>query len=737
MDSGIACIQLIARFYGVAADPKQLHRQFIRPGEVANSMDMIRIIQSLGLKARSIKSKIDNISKAALPAIAQDNNGEFFILAKCKADPKTEQLQNVLIQRMGQEPEVKDVQWLTENWNNTFIFITKRASLSSLTSFLSPEEKFGFKWFIPALLKYKKLIYEILLASAFIQLFILLTPIFFQVVMDKVLVHKAFTTLDVLAIGLLAIAFFEVILSGLRSYMLTHTTSRVDVELGAKLYNHLFSLPLAYFQSRRIGDSVARVRELDSIREFITGSALTLTIDLVFTFIIIGVLFLYSPFLATIVVATIPFYILLAIFVTPILRTRLNEKFAHGAERQSFLVESITGIETIKSLAVESDAQRRWEDTSAAYVKAAFKANNLNNIANSSAEFISKVMMLAILYYGAHAVIEGSLTVGQFIAFNMLAGRVSGPILKVVQLWQDFQQAGISVKRLADILNVPTEPKYNPGRTSLPQIKGRVQFEQVAFRYKPDGKEIIRNFNLDIQPGQVIGIVGRSGSGKSTLTKLLQRLYTPTQGRVLVDGIDLSMIDTGWLRQQISVVLQENFLFNRSVRDNIAITDPGVPIEQVIKAAKLAGAHDFILELEDGYDTLIEEQGANLSGGQRQRIAIARALINRPKILIFDEATSALDYESESIIQDNMRGICQGRTVLIIAHRLTTVRDANRIIVMDKGELMEQGDHQTLLNLKGYYAGLWQHQNRNPSSAMPAKRTTPSQAESASKKGTP
>ncbi len=714
MDSGLACVQLISRFYGVAADAEQLRRQFVRPEERVASMDVIRMIKSLGLKSRQVKSSLTKLPKSPFPAIAQDNSGEFFIMAKCKTD-STGTLESVLIQRPGQEPQVKDTQWLNEHWNASLIFITKRAS------FLSSDEAFGFKWFIPALLKYKKLLYEVLIASAFIQLFILLTPIFFQVVMDKVLIHKGYTTLDVLAIGLLAIALFEVTLSGLRSYMLTHTTSRVDVELGAKLYRHLLSLPLAYFQSRRVGDSIARVRELDSIREFITGSALTLTIDLVFTLIIIGVLFLYSPFLATLVVAAIPFYIFLGIFVTPILRTRLNEKFAHGAERQSFLVESVSGVETIKSLAVEPDAQRRWEDTSSAYVQASFKATNLNNIANSSAEFISKIMMLAILYYGAHAVIEGSLTVGQFIAFNMLAGRVSGPILKIVQLWQDFQQAGISVKRLADILNTPTEPKYNPSRTSLPKIQGGVKFEHVSFRYKPDGKEIIQGFNLEVQPGQIIGVVGKSGSGKSTLTKLLQRLYTPTQGRVLIDGIDLSMIDTGWLRQQIGVVLQENFLFNRSVRDNIAITDPGIPIAQIIQSAKLAGAHEFILELEEGYDTIIEEQGANLSGGQRQRLAIARALINRPKILIFDEATSALDYESETIIQNNMRAICQGRTVFIIAHRLTTVRDADRIIVMEKGQLIEQGNHQDLLNQNGYFARLWQHQNRKPTPINPVQ----------------
>ncbi|WP_024850841.1 type I secretion system permease/ATPase [Hydrogenovibrio kuenenii] len=706
MDSGLYCTHTISRFFGLATNIDQLRRQYVKPEEQATTIDILRIFKSIGLKAKEVNVKHSSLSNIPLPAIAQKSTGEYFILAKKVISHEAE---GYLVQEPGSnEVEVKDEQWLKENWNGRLVLVTKRAGFSNSST------AFGFKWFVPALLKYKTILSEVLIASAFIQFFALLTPIFFQVVMDKVMAHKGFTTLDVLAMGLVFVAIFDVILSGLRSYILTHTTSRVDVELGAKLYNHTLALPLAYFQTRRVGDSVARIREVDTIREFITGSALTLTIDLGFTLIIIAVLFLYSPMLTLIVLGAIPFFILLSFLITPVLRKRLNEKFAHGAERQSFLVESISGVETIKSLSIEPDSQRRWEDQSAAYVQASFKANNLNNIANQSAEFISKIMMLGILYFGAHAVIAGDLTIGQFIAFNMLAGRVSGPILKIVHLWQDFQQAGISVKRLGDILNMPTEPKYNPSRTTLPNLKGKVEFDHVSFKYRPDGKEIIKNFSLSVEPGQVIGLVGRSGSGKSTLTKLIQRLYSPATGRVLVDGIDLNMVNTSWLRSQIGVVLQENFLFNRSIRENIAVADPGVPIERVIHAAKLSGAHDFILELEEGYDTLVEEQGVNLSGGQRQRIAIARALINNPSILILDEATSALDYESESIIQRNMKAISHNRTVFIIAHRLSTVRDANHIVVMDKGRIVEQGDHERLIHQKGFYAELWAHQNRKP-----------------------
>ncbi len=520
------------------------------------------------------------------------------------------------------------------------------------------------------------------------------------------LVHKGLTTLDVLAFGLIVVSVFEVLLGGLRTYVFSHTTNRVDVELGAKLYRHLLSLPMSYFGARRVGDSVARVRELENVRNFITGSALTLVIDLFFTFVFLAVMYYYSPLLTYIVLASIPAYILLSVFVTPILRARVNEKFNRGAENQAFLVESVNGVETLKAMAIEPQMQNRWEEQLAGYVHASFKAANLNNIASQVAGLINKVVIVLILWVGARAVIQGDISVGQLIAFNMLAARVSGPVLRLVQLWQDFQQTGVSIQRLGDILNTPTEPGYNQSRLSLPNINGRIQFDQVSFRYRADGPEILRGVSLDIAVGEVVGIVGRSGSGKSTLTKLVQRLYVAERGRVLIDGVDIAQVDTAWLRRRIGVVLQENVLFNRTVRENIALSDPGIPMEAVIQVAKLAGAHEFILEMPEGYDTIVGEHGDNLSGGQRQRIAIARALVTNPRILIFDEATSALDYESERIIQQNMNAICKGRTVIIIAHRLSTVRGAHRIVVMEKGQIVEQGNHDELLRQSGQYAHL-------------------------------
>ncbi len=682
----------MARLFHLPANCEQLVHQHGQSGKAFSTLEIIHAGRSLGLKVQSAQSNWQRLQKTALPAMVEHTNGKFFIIAAIKKD-------KVLIQNpLESAPQSLTIEQFLQFWSGKIILFTRRASLNSFVN------QFDISWFVPALMKYKNLFLEVLLASFFLQLFALLTPLFFQVVIDKVLVHHGLTTLDVLAIGLLAISVFDVVLSGLRTYLFTHTANRVDVMLGAKLFKHLLSLPIAYFEARRVGDSVARVRELENIRNFLTGSALTLVVDLFFTLVFFVVLYYYSPLLTAIVAGALPFYIVLSVVITPILRKRLDEKFNRGAENQAFLVESISGIQTLKTLSVEPQMQRRWEEQLAGYITASFRAGNLGNIANQAAGFINKVTTVLILWMGAGAVMRGDLSVGQLIAFNMIAGRVSGPVLRLVHFWQDFQQVGISLQRLGDILNSPAEPGYNPGRATLPQLSGAVEFDQVTFRYTPERPEVLKNICLKIAPGEVVGIVGCSGSGKSTLTKLVQRLYVPESGRVLIDGVDLALIEPAWLRRQVGVVLQENYLFNRSVRDNIALSHSGMAMEKIIQAAQLAGAHDFILELPEGYDTRVGEHGSNLSGGQRQRIAIARALITQPKILILDEATSALDYESESRIQNNMRTICKDRTVFIIAHRLSAVRQCNRILVVERGQVVEQGTHAQLLKQQGNYA---------------------------------
>jgi subfamily B ATP-binding cassette protein HlyB/CyaB len=601
-------------------------------------------------------------------------------------------------------PQVVKRAEFEEGWTGRIVLMTRRASLSDLS------RKFDVTWFLQAMHKYRRLLGEVLIASFFLQLFALVTPLFFQVVTDKVLAHRGYTTLDVLVFGLIVVSIFETVLGALRTYIFSHTTNRIDVELGARLFRHLIALPIAYFEARRAGDSVARVRELENIRNFLTSSALTLVIDLGFTFVFLAVMFYYSPFLTWIVIGSFPFYVAISAGVTPVFRQRLDKKFDRGAENQAFLVESVSAIQTLKAMAIEPQMQRRWEEQLAGYVSASFDVLSLGNWASQSVQFISKLVTALTLYFGAHLVIEGNLSVGELIAFNMLAGRVAQPVLRLAQLWQDFHQARVSIARLGDILNAAPEPMFDASRATLPPIKGEVIFDHVNFRYRPDTSLALQDISLKVAPGQVVGIVGPSGSGKSTLTKLIQRLYVPEAGRILIDGIDLTVADVAWLRRQIGTVLQENVLFNRTIRENIALTDPGMAMERVIAAAELAGAHEFILALPDGYNTVVGERGASLSGGQRQRIAIARALVTNPRVLIFDEATSALDYESENIIQRNMRKISTGRTVFIIAHRLSAVRHADRILTIEAGRLVEDGTHDELIKKAGRYAMLHQLQ---------------------------
>jgi ATP-binding cassette, subfamily B, bacterial HlyB/CyaB len=697
-DQGAWSLALALRLLGIVADPGKIQHEAGKSTPL-NVDDLLRAAGRLPIKARVTASSMKRLKKTHLPVVAVMRSGGFAVIGKLSEDSV------LVVQGMDNpQPQLLPFAAFEANWSGRIILLAKRAELSDTA------RPFDLGWFWSALHKYRHILAEVLLASFVIQLFGLATPMIFQTVIDKVLVHRGLSTLEVMVAGLALIAMFEALLSGLRTYLFSHTSNRIDVELGARVFRHLMRLPLAYFERRRVGDSVARLRELETIRQFITSSSITLVLDLCFGAVFVGVMFVYSSTLAFVVTATLPLYGLLSIATTPAFRRRLDEKFRRGAENQAFLVESVTGVETIKAMAVEPQMQSRWEEQLARYVSASFAASQIGNWATQAATLLNKSVGALTLFLGAGLVIANRITVGELVAFNMLASQVSSPVLRLVQVWQDFHQVRISVERLGDILNTPVETQAASAQPSRPCLAGSIELERVTFRYGINTPPVLRDISVKIPAGQVVGIVGPSGSGKSTIAKLAQRLYQPEAGRVLVDGVDTAVLDPSWLRRQIGVVLQDNVLFNRSVRENIALADPALPIEKVVAAAKLAGAHDFICKMPQGYDTSIGERGISLSGGQRQRVAIARALVGDPRILIFDEATSALDYESESIIQSNMRDIVKGRTVLIIAHRLSTVRSADRILTIDNGVIVEDGTHEELVAGHGRYATLHQIQ---------------------------
>lgn len=695
-------VQVYARLHGLQLDLAQLQHQFADGAHALGLGHMLRVLQSLGFQTKLVRGAPERLSTAPLPLLTVDVHGRFFLLGKVQGD-------TVVVQRAGAvQPEVLSQAQLVQLWAGQWIEASRPSTLPGQTRVGLSSEKFGVHWFWQSLKKYKQLMGEVLLASFFVQILALLTPLIFQVVIDKVLTHRSLTTLDVMVMALLGVSIFEVVLGGMRHYIFSHTTNRVDVELGSKLFAHLLRLPLSYFESRRSGDTVARMRELDNARSFMTGQALTAWLDLFFALVFISVMFYYSASLTFMVLAALPVFWSVSWLMTPLLRSKLEDKFAVGAQNQAFLVETVTSMETLKSQAVEPYWQREWERRLADYVRVSFESGHLGQATQQWMGLSSKILTALLLWFGARQVIDGALTVGGLIAFNMLAGRVNAPILKLASMWQEFMQMKVSIKRLADIMDAQLEPMFEPGRSTPAQVVGRVTLDRVSFRYAPGGPEILKDVSVDIQPGEIVGVVGISGAGKTTLMRLIQRLYTPESGRLLIDGVDVGLVDTSWLRRHIGVVGQDTQLFNRSVRENIALSDPGLSMERVMQAAQLAGAHAFILELPQGYDTLVGERGSRLSGGQRARIAIARALATQPRILLLDEATASLDYESERLIHDHMQRIAADRTVLMVAHRLSSLRLASRILVLEQGRLVDQGSHADLMARPGRYRDLYQ-----------------------------
>jgi ATP-binding cassette, subfamily B, bacterial len=691
LNTAAACLTMITQRMQTPVSLKQVQRQ-VRGQAPSN---VVEAGENLGLQLHHIQTDWSNLERLSFPALLHWQHDRWVVVYEVARDRMVIADPINRYKRCESLPrEMVEAVWDGQLW---------------LVELQPKAETFNLGWFLPAVWQHKRLLIEVLAASLILQLLGLASPIITQVVIDKVIVHESLSTLHVMAIALLGVGIFEAILGILRLFIFTHTARRLDLSLSSQLFRHLLQLPLAYFEARRVGDTVARVQELENIRQFLTGTALTVVLDAAFIVVYLALMLFYSPKLTVVGLAIVPVLIVLILVVTPILRNWLNESFNRHADSQSFLVETVSGIHAVKAHTAQLPTRERWEGLFARYVKTSFRASTISNVDGHVGEFLTHVSELLILWFGAMLVIEHKLTVGQLVAFQMLSGRAISPLLRLAQLWQDFQQVLLSVDRLGDILNVDPEETADTGLV-LPPLRGQIAFEKIFFRYQPHLEPALKGISVDVQPGMFIGIVGRSGSGKSTLSKLIQRLYQPESGRILVDGLDIKVANLTSLRQQISVVLQDDFLFNGSIADNLTFNNPDIPPELVIEAARLAVAHDFIMELPEGYETQIGERGTGLSGGQRQRIALARLFLSDAPILILDEATSALDSETERKVMQNLQQIRGDRTMLMITHRFSPLKQADRVLVLEKGVLIEQGSHAELLQQKGAYWTLYQQQ---------------------------
>jgi ATP-binding cassette subfamily B protein len=575
----------------------------------------------------------------------------------------------------------------------------------------TPKEKFGIRWFVPAIKKHRRVLIEVLIASLVVQLFGLANPLLTQLIIDKVIVQNSVATLNTFGLLLIVVAIAEGILTTLRTNLFVDTTNRIDLSLGSEIIDHLLRLPLKYYEKRPVGELSTRVNELENIRQFLTGTALTVVLDSIFSVVYIIVMICYSWMLTLIALATLPAFAALTWIVSPLIRGQLRTKAERNAEAQSYLVEVVGGIQTVKAQNIELRSRWQWQSKYARYVSAGFKTAVTSNTAGSISGFLNKLSSLLLLWVGAYLVLNKELTLGELIAFRIIAGYTTQPLLRLIQLWQNFQETALSLERLSDILDTPQEvDENNINNIALPAIEGNVKFENVVFSFPGSQGTQLNNVSAEFEAGKFVAIVGLSGSGKSTMMKLLPRLYDANSGRILIDNYDITKVELYSLRRQIGVVLQDTLLFNGTIQENIALTNPDATSDEIIAAAKIAAAHDFIMSLPDGYNTKVGERGSALSGGQRQRIAIARTVLQKPRMLILDEATSALDFDSERQVCLNLASAFKHQTVFFITHRLSAIKNADVILMMDKGIIVEKGTHAELMALKGRYFCLYQQQ---------------------------
>lgn len=575
----------------------------------------------------------------------------------------------------------------------------------------TPEKTFGPGWFWPALKRYRGMLLQVLLASFVVQLFSLANPLLIQVIIDKVIAQRSLDTLQILGMALVVVTLMEGVIGSLRTFLFTDTTNRIDLRLGAEVIDHLLRLPLGYFDKRPVGELGTRIAELEKIRNFLTGQALITLLDAAFSVIYIIVMAFYSWVLTIVALGVLPIQIAITLLGAPLFRRQYRQSAEENARTQSHLVEVLTGIQTVKAQNVEMVSRWKWQEMYAKYISRTFEKTITGTFLNETSSVLQKLSQLLVLWVGASMVLKGELTLGQLIAFRIISGYVTQPLLRLSSIWQNIQELRVSFERLADVVDTPEESsEADRSHIPLPPLKGDVVFENINFSFSPGLPEVLKNINLHILPGTFTGIVGQSGSGKSSLMKLLPRLYSPTKGRILIDRYDIDKVELYSLRRQIGVVPQDPLLFSGTISENIALTNPEASSDAIVKAAKISCAHDFIMELSDGYSTRLGERGASLSGGQRQRIAIARTLLSNPSLLVMDEATSALDYDTERQVCENLREAMTHCTVFFITHRLSTIRRADQIVMMHQGAIVETGTHNELMALKGRYFALYRQQ---------------------------
>ena len=696
--TGVISITKILQHFGVK-DFQKILDEYPYTDDQLDWQILQKIAQKYRVKCNVIRPTIDELREVTYPAIAKMNDGAFVTIGSANDEVV------LLLDPRDRKPTAMSVKQFLESWSNELMIF------SAALSWTYFKKRYNIDWFLMVIKRYKRPLGEVLIANFFLQIMGIGMPLITQVIIDKVISNDGMSTLTVIGCSMCIFFFVQSLLTFIKTYLMNHTTNKLDAILGTRLFRHLIALPLPYYERRRVGDTLMRVGALTQIREFLTGSGLMTILDVIFSVVFIAFMLWYSVPLTLISLLTIPLYLAQNIWAVPIIKKKIEAVWRTAAMNNAFMVESITNIETIKALAVEPQFTYKWENLLARYVRTTFENIKFHLVIGAFSGMVQVIISMAILWYGGHMVMDGIFTLGQLIAFQMLSSQALGPMTKLLTMWPQVQQIGLSLERIGDILNTSMEPIVKDmGKRGAERIEGSIDLHDVSFRYRVDLPLVLKNINLTVAPGEKVGIVGRSGSGKSTLTNLVQNLYIPEAGDIIVGGVNTREANLSWLRSQIGVVMQENYLFNTSVRDNIAVSRPTATMDEIIRAARLAGAHDFILELKEGYDTKVGERGDSLSGGQRQRIAIARALLANPPILIFDEATSALDYESERIILNNMEAIGAHRTMLIIAHRLSAVRKCDKIIVVDKGEIVESGSHDQLLAMNGLYRYLYNQQ---------------------------